>query len=95
MMLLAVLGGTVLPANGPLVYLGKISYGLYVFHPLGLLIARAIDPYKATRGSFGSFLIQDGIALLTTIALATTSYYMLESPFLSLKQRFTRVRSRQ
>ena len=73
MMLLAVLGGTVLPGSGPLVYLGKISYGLYVFHPLGLLIARYIDPYKATRGSFGRFLVQDGIALMTTIALATAS----------------------
>jgi peptidoglycan/LPS O-acetylase OafA/YrhL len=87
----------------PLAYLGKISYGLYVFH------AFAIDcAWKAlaamgwtTSGSFGStlgaavlFLLMLAAALVMTILLAMASYRFLEQPFLKLKERFTLVKSR-
>jgi len=54
-------------------YLGKISYGLYVFH------AAAIRIVPSTV-----------LALPLTITMAALSYRYLESPFLRLKDRFTR-----
>ncbi|HEY4245803.1 MAG TPA: acyltransferase [Lacunisphaera sp.] len=71
---------------GPLVYLGKISYGLYVFHMLMFGLAQKIAP--------DSRLIAILIALLGTVAIAAISYQLLERPFLRLKERFTHVVSR-
>ena len=39
-------------------------------------------------------LVALAVALLLTIALAAASYHWLETPFLSLKKRFTYVKSR-
>jgi len=65
--------------------LGKISYGLYVFHLFAILIARAIfAPYHA----FSYRIIESLFALLLTILAAKISYVCLESPFLRLKRRF-------
>ncbi len=71
----------------PLVYLGKISYGLYVFHQLAI----QFSPRLAIPGlPFGRSVS----ALLLTVALATLSYRFLELPFLRLKDRFAHIRSR-
>lgn len=66
-------------------YLGKISYGLYVFHVLALRLARRASPEWATV-----FVV--GLAL--TIGIGVLSYELYEKPFLRLKRRFTRVESR-
>jgi len=55
-----------------LIYLGKISYGLYVVH----LAVLSVIPHRPL------------CALLITILLAHLSYQFLESPFLRLKNRF-------
>jgi peptidoglycan/LPS O-acetylase OafA/YrhL len=73
-----------------LVYLGKISYGLYVYHFLALLLARsAIGPL---RMAIYPVYVLLGFAL--TVAFSMASYHFLELPFLKLKERFTYVRSR-
>ena len=106
-----VLAGTMLIFNGVagwrsesipgwLRHLGKISYGLYVFHVACLLLmdqavkalgaswpAAAISPYIS---EFFSAVL----ALLLTILCAMLTYHWLERPFLQLKERFTTVRSR-
>jgi peptidoglycan/LPS O-acetylase OafA/YrhL len=64
-----------------LLYLGKISYGLYVFHILGLM-------YQG-RHWHGALA-----ALTTKIVLASLSYKFLESPFLRLKEKYEVVLSR-
>jgi peptidoglycan/LPS O-acetylase OafA/YrhL len=76
----------------PLVYLGKISYGLYVFHLLALRLVGSALGGKA--GTPIRFLIYWGGSLLLTIALASASYRWLEAPFLRLKTKFTTVTSR-
>jgi peptidoglycan/LPS O-acetylase OafA/YrhL len=85
---LAVLGSKWrLFSSGPLVYLGKISYGLYVFHQLAIYFSPRLTipglPMGRTLAAF-----------LATVLLAAASYRFLEIPFLRLKERFAHVRSR-
>jgi len=79
------LGGKHSPLLGKLAYLGQISYGLYVFHVAMLQLAGIYGLHPLLQALFG---------LAGTIAVAALSYHFLESPFLRLKDRFTRVRSR-
>lgn len=72
-----------------LVYLGKISYGLYVFHQTALLFARIFSRHIGAPNA-----VTVVVALALTIAIATVSYYVVERPFLLLKERFTVVKSR-
>jgi peptidoglycan/LPS O-acetylase OafA/YrhL len=76
----------------PLVYLGRISYGLYVFHILGLMISDYTVTHQGS--SLGRFLFRDTVGFAFTVALSAISYRWLETPFLTLKQRFTHVLSR-
>ncbi len=75
-----------------LVYLGRISYGLYVFHVLGLFISDYA--VKDPTASLARYALRVAVALTATIALAAASYRWLETPFLKMKQRFTHVLSR-
>ncbi|HET9402110.1 MAG TPA: acyltransferase [Candidatus Acidoferrales bacterium] len=80
-------------------YLGKISYGLYVFHFWMILAATSVVRHFAwnvlvvRRPLFVPAAI-DGLALLMTICLAALSYRFFESPFLKIKERFAIIRSR-
>jgi peptidoglycan/LPS O-acetylase OafA/YrhL len=66
-------------------YLGKISYGLYVFHVLALRLVRRMNPEWPVVFAGG---------LVLTVAIGVASYELYEKPFLRLKRRFTRVVSR-
>jgi peptidoglycan/LPS O-acetylase OafA/YrhL len=87
-------GGTL--ARRPIVYLGRISYGLYVFHHLALrLVGLAVGRYEPGGlpgpGAVVTWWI-GGFAL--TLVFAAVSFHFLERPFLRLKARFARVASR-
>ena len=92
LLLLSVLRTRTGSTTRSLTYLGRISYGLYVFHVLGLLISDHIV-HDQTASLF-RYALRVGVALAATIAMAAVSYRWLETPFLSLKQRFTHVLSR-
>lgn len=75
-------------ASPLLVYLGRISYGLYVWH-----FACIMATYQwlgAPPGSLASAVY----ALPLTILVASLSYRFLEQPFLRWKQTFSKVASR-
>jgi peptidoglycan/LPS O-acetylase OafA/YrhL len=72
-------------------YLGKISYGLYVYHVL------AIEFTQVCLGRFHglSWLLATTLAaFLLTVVAAILSYTFLESPFLKLKRRFENVHTK-
>ncbi len=78
------------------VYLGKISYGLYVYHVLCLILVHQIFQHLfSERHHLLLFhTISAIVALAATVLLAHLSYQFFEKPFLALKQRFTVIRSR-
>jgi len=76
----------------PLIYLGQISYGLYVLHILGLMISDYTVQHQDS--SLGRYLFRNTVAFSITVALASISFRWLETPFLNLKRRFSRVLSR-
>jgi peptidoglycan/LPS O-acetylase OafA/YrhL len=89
--LLSVLGSqNQLLRNPTLLYLGKISYGLYVLHEFAhfcaIRLVHASTPFMVVAQSI--------VGLTLTILLAAASYRWLESPFLRLKERFAHVQSR-
>jgi len=88
--LLSVLGISA-PMPSSLVYLGKISYGLYVYHALGNLLSLRLIPVRA---DFLQLALRPLAAFAITVALAALSYALLEKPFLRLKDRFAHVQSR-
>lgn len=65
----------------PMVYTGKISYGLYVYHPLCFGFIRL---YTKVDSVFYSFVL----SFLLTYFIASISFYFFESKFLSLKKKF-------
>jgi len=71
----------------PLRYLGKISYGLYVFHFLSIHLAGSWWPS-------GSWWLHAGAALVVTVALAAASYALIEKHFLALKMKYEAVLTR-
>jgi peptidoglycan/LPS O-acetylase OafA/YrhL len=74
-----------------LTYLGKISYGLYVYHLPCLLVLRTVA--TSLRGH-SSPLWEAVVGLPMTVGVAAISYRLFESPFLRLKERFAVVQSR-
>lgn len=81
--------------NGSLAYLGKISYGLYVYHKLGIFLSNRftnlyVDPERLiVRPLVGLML-----SFVITVVISTISYQLLEKPFLKLKERFAIIQSR-
>ena len=79
----------------PLAYLGKISYGLYVYHKLGIYLAyrvvnQHIEPERELAYPAAGLLL----ALLITVIISTVSYEAFEKFFLRMKERFAVVKSR-
>ena len=75
-----------------LVWLGKISYGLYMYHEMALWL-RSLAAYWLGWFPNKEVLLTIG-AFATTILLAAISYYGYERHFLKFKMRWTRVPSR-
>jgi peptidoglycan/LPS O-acetylase OafA/YrhL len=87
-----------LPA--PLIYLGRISYGLYLIHIFFFwLVYDKFKPWLASAtDAIGMAAWRDHIGMLIAFAasvfFASLLYHFFEKPFLRLKRRFTFVRSR-
>ena len=76
------------------IYLGRISFGLYVYHEIAMYIT---DHFLMRHlDSLGGPVLIAKLALQTglTVLMAAISYRYLETPFLRAKRRHTPVESR-
>lgn len=83
-----------------LTYLGRISYGLYVFHITTFwfvynLYREELITFSKSIG-LGDWAYNIGfiIAFIATVVIAALSYNFFEKPFLKLKRKFTKIPSR-
>lgn len=91
MMLIAFLGYSSFGRWQTLRYLGKISYGLYVYHIPALLFLFKVENSLGLDWPFAGPVL--GIPL--TIGFAWLSYEYLEKPFMRMKERFEVVKTRE
>jgi peptidoglycan/LPS O-acetylase OafA/YrhL len=74
----------------PVAWIGRISYGMYLFHMLGVNVIRRV----LAAASYSSAYLDFIGGTLVAILLAALSYRYFESYFLRLKNRFFREDSR-
>jgi peptidoglycan/LPS O-acetylase OafA/YrhL len=73
--------------NKVLSYLGKISYGLYMFHPLAIVCAiRLCQLFQFTDG----YLLYP-LAVIIAIAISAVSYRFFEKYFISKKTSYSAI----
>ena len=78
-------------AWGPMVWIGQISYGAYVFHIAAIYVLTLIMPFENVRdlgivGRFAFFLLAYGL----TLGAAECSYRMFETRFSRLRMSVVR-----
>ena len=71
----------------PIVYLGRISYGIYVYHPLIPAVLAKVAHRLGIQLPAGKWISAIMYAVLT-IGAATISWYVLERPMNQLKRYF-------
>jgi peptidoglycan/LPS O-acetylase OafA/YrhL len=80
---------TAILESPPMRYLGRISYGLYVYHYGVIAIVAALfrkyDLHYSMRSAQMFFA-----AMSITLLIATASFFLLERPLINLKDRFFR-----
>jgi peptidoglycan/LPS O-acetylase OafA/YrhL len=80
-------GNRVLRA-GPLRFAGKVSYGLYIFHPVVFSIFWLTPAYSAVAHWRYANLARMAGQVLLPIPFAALSWYLFEQPILKLKRWF-------
>ena len=77
------------------VYIGKISYGIYLYHiPVGTALTRFFERhFPPGQGPLGNYWVQYSLKLGILFAVASLSYYLLERPLLRIKKKFELVPS--
>jgi peptidoglycan/LPS O-acetylase OafA/YrhL len=61
-------------------YLGRISYGLYVYHLACIFVVQSLHPRTPA--------VRLGLDFALTVVVAAASYHFIEQPILRLKKRF-------
>lgn len=73
--------------NPVLNYLGNISYGLYMFHPIAIVVSIKICMYFHQTSNWVLY----PLSLLCTVCMAALSYHYMEQYFLRMKARFAKI----
>jgi peptidoglycan/LPS O-acetylase OafA/YrhL len=72
--------------NSKIVFLGKISYGLYDYHVIILYLMGSIHVFHSVRLDF---FATRSLFLLVTILVASASWFIIEKPLNDLKKHFS------
>ncbi len=92
LVLIAFLGMKPEVLPGWAVYLGRISFGLYVFHILSIVVVH--DIFAGTHSyRVPMFLLKICTAFGLNVLIASLSYRYIETPFLKLKKRHAVIES--
>lgn len=73
-------------------FIGKISYGIYVIHPLAIFYLSKVIHFS-NRQSVVNYIIIYLIVFIAVLFIAHLSYQYFEKPFLKLKSKYTIVKS--
>lgn len=73
----------------PTDYLGKISYGIYIYHPIAIVASIKMLQHFNSNNSLLIYII----ATVATIGISSLSYHYFEQWFLRKKTQFTLVHS--
>jgi peptidoglycan/LPS O-acetylase OafA/YrhL len=77
-------------------FLGKISYGIYMYHMICLVLLNGIgDKYFKSyfNNEFTGIVIINILTLFSTIIVSHLSYKFLETPFIKLKSKYQVIKS--
>ena len=77
--------------NKPLDFIGKISYGIYVIHPLVIFLFYKILGHLSD--SLLNYVLVYVLVTVTTILISYLSYEYFEKRFLKLKLKYTTIKS--
>jgi peptidoglycan/LPS O-acetylase OafA/YrhL len=73
----------------PLRYIGKVSYGVYLYHPICLMVMSTVLAKTVPKISpLADSLVQLVATSLLAVGVASVSYYLVEVRFLRLKRHF-------
>ena len=68
-------------------YLGKISYGLYMYHPIAIVLCLQTLLYFKLYNNIALYIL----SLLCTIGFSAASYRYFEKPFIRMKTKFSKI----
>lgn len=77
--------------RNPLLYFGKISYGIYMY---GNILVPIVIKKIITQHSINNIYVYFILVFVLSLLIPVISYELLEKPFLKLKQRFALVKTR-
>jgi peptidoglycan/LPS O-acetylase OafA/YrhL len=73
----------------PLQVIGRLSYAMYLIHFPAIDLGRLIFFNKRRAPTLGNLLLSYGLFVFLTITAAAVLHFLVERPFLRLKDRFT------
>jgi peptidoglycan/LPS O-acetylase OafA/YrhL len=93
LILIAFLGVSPKVLPGWAIYLGRISFGLYVYHAFGAYLTSKLLIGHLVSFNSPIYLLKGVLALGLTVLLAAVSYRYFETPFLKMKKRHAVIES--
>ncbi len=73
--------------------LGKYSYGIYIYHPLLLLLFAKMNLFASIENELAKLVIVYVVVVFATIGIAIISYEVFEKRFIKLKENFAIIHS--
>ena len=67
-------------SSGVMRYIGRLSYSLYLFHPIGYWLGEQFIPHKS--------VFQMIVSVIVSFILAFLSYKIIETPIMSVRKKF-------